>query len=90
MFLKDNFRFDDVIIRYGGDEFCVILLHTSKEVAEKIMKRTLLGFKEKFSNIDGINLEFSFGIASYSEDGKILGDLIKIADERMYKDKRKR
>jgi len=90
MFLKDNFRSDDVIIRYGGDEFCVILLHTSKEVAEKIMKRTLRDFKEKFSNIDGINLEFSFGIASYPEDGKLLEDLIKIADERMYKDKRKR
>lgn len=89
-FFKKNFRSGDVIIRFGGDEFCIILINTTREMAEKIMKRTLCDFKERFSNIDGISLGFSFGIASYPEDSKSLDELIKIADERMYKDKEKK
>ena len=82
-------RKGDIPIRYGGEEFLIIFPYTTKEIALNIVNR----IKRKFSEIDfGINqkLTFSAGIAGYPDDidqpGKI-ENLIKIADERLYKAK---
>ncbi len=41
--------------------------------------------KPLYINNQEIKCTFSYGIASFPEDGTSLKDLIKIADERMYK-----
>lgn len=82
-------RKSDVIARYGGDEFIGLFVGTSRDalhrkiaVIEKDINKNPLVINEKL-----IYFNFSFGIASYPNDGENLSDLLEIADKRMYEDK---
>lgn len=82
--VKSSIRITDLVGRYGGEEFIVILLDTSiKEgikVAEKIRHNI-----EKLSipNIDR-NLTASIGLAQYPEHGQFKNELIEKADKALY------
>lgn len=78
--LKDSFRKDDFIIRYGGDEF-VVLAKTDKKILDKLTKRIEENFK-KYS------ISMSYGTAFYPQEGDNLQDLIILADKRMYEQKK--
>ncbi|MGB9857718.1 MAG: diguanylate cyclase domain-containing protein [Dictyoglomaceae bacterium] len=81
---RKNLRGEDKIIRYGGDEFCIILHDVDREKAEEVIKRLYLRFLEK-DFLKGIILGFSYGIAIFPEDGENLNKLLAKADEKMYK-----
>ncbi len=80
--LRMCIRTNDLIIRYGGDEFLIFFNETSIEKAKKIMERLL-----KLTEKNGIR--FSAGIVKVSGKRSI-EDSIKIADELLYKVKRER
>ncbi len=88
--LQRNLRRIDIISRYGGDEFVIILPQTSRDagfiVAERL-RRLIEGhvFLEK----DGYNLKLtaSLGVASYPENAKDREGLLKLADRAMYRGK---
>ncbi|PNV78887.1 MAG: diguanylate cyclase [Dictyoglomus turgidum] len=84
-FFKKNFRDYDILVRYGGDEFCIILLNIDKDTAEKIVHRVKEKFEIEMMSSFGLNLSFTYGIAEYPKDGEDLNTLLKVADERMYK-----
>jgi diguanylate cyclase (GGDEF)-like protein len=81
---KENLRGEDKIIRYGGDEFCLILNENDRDKIEKIMRRLYLRFLEK-EFLKGIALGFSYGIAIFPDDGNNLDMLLSKADQEMYK-----
>ncbi|MCS7201365.1 MAG: diguanylate cyclase [Dictyoglomus sp.] len=82
--LKKNLREEDKLARYGGDEFCIILLDVNEDKAEEIVKRLYIKFlSENF--ITGIMIGFSYGISFFPKDGENLDKLLEKADERMYK-----
>ena len=81
--------------RLGGDEFVVIIYGFDKKeevdhvINELISKRgsifdapQLLGYEEK--------LEFSVGYSYFPSEGKTYQELMSLADERMYQEKRER
>ena len=83
----DSFRKYDVVVRYGGDEFIVLLEEkkydeaTLKTLLEKMVQRveeSLLEFK----------VSASYGCATAPHEAQELQKLISIADERMYAHKR--
>ncbi len=80
-------REGDVIIRYGGDEFLVILPAASKENAYDVGER-LRRMVEKTSITEGdqmIRVTISAGITSYPElQVENVLDLVKRADEALY------
>jgi diguanylate cyclase (GGDEF)-like protein len=86
-FLLSTIRLSDVAIRYGGDEFVLVLPRTSKKEAIQLVTRSRenlhshVFLKAKHLNI---KITASFGISSYAEDGKTLDDLITAADKAMY------
>lgn len=85
--LTNNLREKDIVVRYGGDEFLLILSNTHENRAEEIMARIacrLLDSKE-FEFIVSI----SYGIAQWNESINI-EEIIKFADEKMYQMKRKK
>ncbi|MBO8127174.1 MAG: GGDEF domain-containing protein [Firmicutes bacterium] len=75
-----NIRERDLAARFGGDEFVFLFPYTGREEAEKIMKRITQAVEEV---VEG-KVTFSFGIATYPEDGETLEELINVADQSMY------
>lgn len=82
---KSSFRQDDVIGRYGGDEFLVILPSTPSARAFTIAEQ----FRRLVQTNTSPKLTVSVGISSYPDDGKTASELIEAADRALYKSKEK-
>ena len=88
--LKKSFRDSDLIARFGGDEFIVLAIdaNNNHSLIKRLKKNTLL-----YNNTSQkeYNLSLSFGITSHSYKANLfVDDLIKEADELMYKYKKKK
>jgi len=84
--LKYGFRNSDIIARFGGDEFVIaILMDKNEDKIIKIIERTRKEIENRLPEIS-----FSYGYSKYPDDGNDIEKLVKIADERMYENKRKR
>ncbi len=91
MAIKDAVRTVDVVVRYGGEEFAVILPHTSKQDSAVIAERIRYGV-ENLKLPGGITCSsptISIGIAEFPGDARNTDDLIYRADAAMYLAKRK-
>ena len=84
--LMASIRAQDIVGRFGGDEFLVVLndVHNPKDTVA-IAKHAMNILSKPF-NIDGRLLQItpSIGISLYPQDGKQIDDLIKKADLAMY------
>ncbi|MDS0525204.1 EAL domain-containing protein [Clostridium sp. SHJSY1] len=81
-------RKDDIVSRYGGDEFIIIVNNISKKESVLIANRIINEFKKPLL-IDGneIYTSTSIGISLYPSDGVTVDSLIKNADAAMYEAK---
>ncbi|MBI5043438.1 MAG: sensor domain-containing diguanylate cyclase [Nitrospirae bacterium] len=85
--LINTLRDMDIIARYGGDEFVVVLPDTGTETTYRITKRIQnLIRKHLFLNEEGLSshITASFGIATYPEHAASKLELIRLADQAMY------
>jgi diguanylate cyclase (GGDEF)-like protein len=82
--LKKTFRTSDITIRYGGDEFLVVMPETDERQAQRAVERLL-------ANVDSWNREYvqsgfrltlSCGIAAYTKDADVK-HVIETAYQRM-------
>jgi diguanylate cyclase (GGDEF)-like protein len=85
--LQGCVRSSDTVVRFGGDEFVLLLtgLHSPNEaayVAEKVLRLMQKEFELSKTNAF---IGCSIGIAMYPNDGDNDTDLLKIADTMMYK-----
>jgi diguanylate cyclase len=81
--LKKCFRQEDIICRFGGDEFVMILPGTDTKTAENIVRR----FQEKLLGIEiekGI-LSISFGWDAKTQETESIWEILKNAEDNMYK-----
>ncbi len=89
--LNDALRETDIICRYGGDEFSVILPETEKENAAALMQRVQEAFTEVGAK-EGAPESFgmSYGIAIYPADATEPETLIRAADDQLLGKKKQR
>lgn len=86
--IRATIRSIDIPIRYGGDEFVIILPETTKEQAGLVAERILNNIRNNtFLSEEGLSLKLtaSIGYANFPEDAKNKEELVVKADNAMYK-----
>ena len=81
--LEQNCRRSDVVARYGGDEFVILMPETNAEQAGQLAGK-LRGWVASDSLLRDKNITASFGIASFPAHGSTPQELIQVADSSMY------
>lgn len=84
--IRKTLREPDLVFRYGGDEFLLLLPETTREGAEKLVARMQNVTCPELITTMG-RVTFSAGIANYVSDSAS-EDLVKLADDRLYQSKR--
>lgn len=86
--LRSSVRGSDAVVRYGGDEFLIVLADTGAMGAGRVVQRIrkyLLDWNGS-GHLDGFELNLSVGISEWS-DGKTLDEMLDAADRAMYVEK---
>ncbi len=87
----EGIRDHDLLYRYGGDEFVILITKANNEQAKSVCHRLLDAVKSRdFKGSDGqvIRLSASIGIAEFPVDAASPQDIISLADEMMYNSKK--
>jgi diguanylate cyclase (GGDEF)-like protein len=89
--IQGQLRDTDVLARYGGDEFVVLLPEAGATGAFEVAERIRQSVSRATLEINGksIKLTVSMGVATYPLDGRTLDALVDNADKAMYKAKMK-
>lgn len=88
-FLMKRLRKTDIVGRYGGEEFALILTDSSIDTAHKVVDE----LRKKFSQMvhhsgdQTFKVTFSCGLCSSSDELEGFGEMIDLADRRLYKAK---
>jgi diguanylate cyclase (GGDEF)-like protein len=84
--LEQSVRKDDVVIRYGGDEYMVVFFDISREDLEVKLSHFKEGLKSvKIDNSPEVRITLSFGAAFGTE---LVKNLIAFADKALYESKK--
>jgi len=83
--LQNFLREEDIIARYGGDEFVILLPKTSNEMAHKISRRIQEGCEEIAEDEPPVSL--GTGIATKNEREESIDDVLTKADDNMLQNK---
>jgi diguanylate cyclase (GGDEF)-like protein/PAS domain S-box-containing protein len=84
---NESLRSTDIIGRYGGDEFLLILPETTIDGAKEIAERIRLSAEDFELQIEGkqtVKFTISLGIAKFNIDEEDINDLIKRTDNALY------
>ena len=87
--LQSLVRASDMVFRYGGDEFIILLPHTTNAQAVELAQRLIEAMRStRFGSNPSLSLSMSLGIATYPEDGSSPEAVFEAADQRHYIAKR--
>jgi len=89
---KENTRVIDIIARFGGEEFAIIMPQTEKDEAFFVAERIRKSVREQLSHTWGYfpkeHITVTMGVATFPSDGKGMKDLIQNADRALYRGKK--
>ncbi|VVS95422.1 GGDEF domain-containing protein [Desulfoluna spongiiphila] len=84
--MRETLRETEVMARYGGDEFCIVLSDITLENTEGVCRRLCESIEQKTK---GTGVTCSMGVAaSTPEESTDVNSLVKAADKKMYEAKK--
>ena len=83
--LQSCCRVEDIVVRFGGDEFVVLLPKCDEARALEIIERIQAQCRDK--TIEGIPVSLALGAATKTEPTEELNTVVNLAETRMYKNK---
>ncbi len=89
--LRSCVRDDDVLVRYGGDEYVVLLVGIDSGGGLKVAERIRRAVEDhRFLSREGarVRVTASIGLASYPEHAQDKSEILDLADRAMYRGKR--
>lgn len=91
--LRKTSRQSDLVSRYGGEEFAIICVKTKKSDALRLAERIRTAVEKHKFSLDNNHVDWkmtvTIGLASYNPSIKDKNELIRKADEALYKGKEK-
>jgi len=87
--IKENIRQIDLLGRYGGEEFSIILTETAKEEAKFVAERIRQAIEDRRIRVydEDLKVTISIGMSSYPSDAVDADALIEKADQALYEAK---
>ena len=88
-FLMEHTRRGDVICRYGGEEFVILMPNTSLEIGYERAEAWRQDFSETAIEYDGMkfSITFSAGVATFPQHGSTGDSILQAADKALYRSK---
>jgi len=85
--LKDNIREEDIVSRWGGEEFLIFVPHTVKNDALELAERLLLIIQNTMKKENGLEVTCSFGVAKYFDSTNLTNTYLEKVDKALYQAK---
>jgi diguanylate cyclase (GGDEF)-like protein len=90
--MSDRMRGADLLCRYGGEEFCIVLPGASEEAAVEAAERMRQEIERQVGpsirTVEDLHITCSFGVTSLRSGAETLPELIELADFALYASKR--
>ena len=90
-FLRNRTRSTDAVVRYGGEEFAILMATSDSDVAFEQSDRIRADIEKTQFVVPGqaepVQMTISGGVATYPQDGQTFSELIAVADAGLYRAK---
>jgi len=86
--LEKNTKGKDIVARFGGDEFCILLQDISPQDANELINRIRHKVMQTTFKIAGVELKFTISTGLSTIKGNSLEDMINTADQNLFNSKK--
>jgi diguanylate cyclase (GGDEF)-like protein len=86
--LKKNTKGKDIVARFGGDEFCVLLRDINEKDAVKLMESIQQNIKNKIFHLINTKIQLSISVGVTTDKGNSFEQMINIPDQKLLESKK--
>ncbi len=84
---KEHFRMSDVVTRYGGEEFCILLTNTDVRSTVQVLQKVCKKVEETVIEMKNISFRMTLSVGVNDDIGSSFDTMIALADKKLYQAK---